>query len=120
MIHHFFADIEEVDDSSIANCINQTLDHENPREWYWALMDYGSYLKNTAGNASRQSKYYGKQSAFSGSKRQIRGAVIRALTVGPHALSELARLIADDRLGAVLADLIAEGLILKENNKYHL
>ena len=120
MIHHFFADIEEVDDSSIANCINQTLDHENPREWYWALMDYGSYLKNTAGNASRRSKHYGKQSVFTGSKRQIRGAVIRTLTVGPHTLSELEHLIADDRLGAVLADLIAEGLILEENNKYHL
>lgn len=120
MIHHFFADAEEVTDSSIIECVEQTLDNENPREWYWALMDYGSYLKTVHGNASRRSKHFVRQAAFVGSKRQIRGAVIRVLTDGPQTFAQLAGLITDDRLGAVLTDLINEGLIQQENDQYHL
>ena len=120
MIYHFFADAENVADSSIADCVTQTLDHENPREYYWALMDYGSYLKAIHGNASWRSKHFVKQTAFTGSKRQIRGAVIRALTNGPQTFTELSESITDDRLLAVLADLIAESLIQESDNLYHL
>jgi A/G-specific adenine glycosylase len=73
IIHHFFNDHTGIADKDILKLVEQTLDHEHPREWYWALMDYGSYLKQTVGNVSRQSKTYAKQSTFAGSKRQIRG-----------------------------------------------
>lgn len=120
IIHHFFADAEDITDGSVAECVMQTLDRENPREWYWALMDYGSFLKIEYGNASRRSKHFVKQSTFAGSKRQVRGAVIRALTDRPHSLKELTNVIPDERLSAVLIDLTVEGLIQQENNLYHL
>jgi A/G-specific adenine glycosylase len=60
--------------------VAQTVDHENPREWYYALMDYGVMLKKSQPNPSRKSRHYTKQSRFEGSDRQIRGAIIRALT----------------------------------------
>ena len=76
-IHHFFADKTDVSDTDILQLVAATVDSEHPREWYWALMDYGSHLKKSVGNTSKQSKTYMKQSAFHGSKRQIRGQVIK-------------------------------------------
>jgi A/G-specific adenine glycosylase len=98
-----------------------TVEHENPREFYWALMDYGSHLKTTVGNAARASKHYTKQSTFKGSKRQIRGQVLRVLGAMPTTLSALQVEITDERLPGVLTDLQAEGLIhLRADGAYYL
>ena len=43
-IHHFFQNKEGVGDREILPLVEQTLDHHNPREWYWALFDYGTHL----------------------------------------------------------------------------
>ena len=40
-IHHFFQDRKDVRDSEILPLVEATLDYENPRQWYYALMDYG-------------------------------------------------------------------------------
>jgi A/G-specific adenine glycosylase len=119
-IHHFFADAVDVPDKTLLDLVEQALDHENPREWYWALMDYGSYLKQTVGNLNRQSRHYTKQSTFQGSRRQIRGQVIRLLGTEPLTLAALKKQIADDRLAAVLDDLVAEGLITKRGARFGL
>lgn len=79
-IHFFFKDKTEVRDDQLMSLVAKTVDHENPREWYYALMDYGVMLKKSQPNPSRQSRHYTKQSRFEGSDRQIRGAIIRALT----------------------------------------
>ncbi len=42
-IHHFFSDQTDVTDTEILALVDRTLDRKNPREWYYALMDYGSY-----------------------------------------------------------------------------
>lgn len=120
IIHSFFNDAEATPDTQITDCLEKVIDRENPRGFYWALMDYGSYIKAKHGNASKRSKQYSKQSAFVGSKRQIRGAVIRVLTGKPHTFSELADIVADDRLTGVLEDLAAEGLIQKQQDLYSL
>lgn len=118
MIHHFFAEADAVPDSDVRYCLSQVLDHETLREFYWALMDYGSHLKTTHGNVGRRSKHYAKQSTFIGSKRQIRGAVIRVLSSGPHTIEELG--LSDERLSTVLNELVAEGLVRQKANVYHL
>jgi A/G-specific adenine glycosylase len=41
-IHHFFADRIDIHDREILSLVGQTLDREHPREFYWAVMDYGS------------------------------------------------------------------------------
>lgn len=79
-IHHFFHDRTDVHDREIFPLIEATLDRENPRQWYYALMDYGVMLKKKLVNPSRRSKHHTKQSKFEGSDRQIRGAIIRLLT----------------------------------------
>lgn len=120
-IYHFFAAHPElVTDKELLPLVAETIDQENPREWFWALMDYGSHLKATVGNLSRQSKHYTKQSKFEGSKRQIRGQVLRLLLEQPHTTRKLKQLIPDERLTAVLADLCTEGLINKDGQRYFL
>lgn len=79
-IHEFFPGEREVSDADLLPFIEATLDRDNPRQWYYALMDYGVMLKQTLPNPSRRSKHHVVQSRFEGSDRQIRGACIRALT----------------------------------------
>lgn len=119
-IHHFFKDGINVPDAAIRVAVGETLDRQNPRAFYWSLMDYGVYLKQAVGNVSRASKAYTKQSKFAGSARQVRGRALRLLAAG--ALSEAALLdaLGDDRAVAILADLTAEGLIQMVNDYYRL
>jgi A/G-specific adenine glycosylase len=50
-----------------------------PRDFYAALMDYGSYLKKQGVRLNSRSKHYTKQSKFEGSRRQKNAAKLRAL-----------------------------------------
>jgi A/G-specific adenine glycosylase len=118
-IHHFFAGQTQVSDKHIVDMVARTLP-DNPREWYWALMDYGTHLKQTIGNLNKLSKHYVKQSAFHGSKRQIRGAVLRLLVHQPYTITEIADLIADERLDDVMNDLVKEGLLKVHGGRYKL
>lgn len=72
--------VEKVSDKEILPLVDETLYKENPRIWYYALMDYGAELKKKVKNPSRKSAGYAKQSKFEGSLRQARGAVLRQLT----------------------------------------
>lgn len=118
-IHHFFQDDENVSDRSIRELLEQTINREHPREFYWALMDYGSNLKTTVRN-NYQSRHYTKQSAFHGSRREVRGAVLRVLAESPTSLRQLKIKIADERLPWVLEALETEQLIGKSNGYYKL
>ena len=115
-IHHFFADRSGIADKEILALVEQTVDREQPREFYWALMDYGSHLKATVGNLNNASKHYAKQSAFHGSRRQLRGQVLRVLSAKALPLGKLQALITDDRLEAVLLELVRESLVRKTDD----
>lgn len=78
-LHHFFQDQTDIPDNQIIPLITKTLDKKNPRLWYWALMDYGAFLKKTLPNPSRRSRHYTKQSPFRGSNREIRSKILRYL-----------------------------------------
>lgn len=121
LIHYLFPMQETVRDSQLIEQLERIIDHEHPREFYWALMDYGTHLKQTEGNATRRSHHYKKQSAFTGSRREIRGKVIRLLTVAPTPLAELEQTLGTDkRLGEVLTALEHEGLIAQKGQRYQL
>jgi A/G-specific adenine glycosylase len=119
-IHHFFHDQTDIPDQAIVPLIARTLDRENPREWYYALTDYGAHLKQTVGNLSRHSKSYARQSEFQGSRRQIRGQVIRLLSGRSYEVRELEEHIPDQRLTIILQELVAEGLIRRRGSAYSL
>lgn len=124
-IHHFFEDHDDITDKQLMPHIEQALQYSESlgysvRELYWALMDYGTHIKQVAGNASRRSKTYTKQSAFQGSRRQIRGHVLRLLTERPQSITELQTHIPDDRLLEVLQVLQDESFISFREEHYHL
>lgn len=119
-IHHFFPDTVDVTDKDLLPIVEQAIDKEHPREWNWALMDYGVYIKASVGNLSRFSKHYAKQTTFSGSKRQVRGQVLRLLKDSDMSLAEMTNSISDDRLQGVLTDLKKEGLISEAAGTFHL
>jgi A/G-specific adenine glycosylase len=118
--HHFFQDDAAVADKEILNLLEQTLDTNNPREYYWALMDYGTFLKQNGRGAISQSKHYAKQTKFEGSLRQIRGRVIKLLAERPMTPSALLDGLADSRAPEVLANLEKEGLIRLSDEEYRL
>jgi A/G-specific adenine glycosylase len=45
VIHFFFQERASVPDADILPVIELTLDRENPRDWYYALMDYGAWYR---------------------------------------------------------------------------
>ena len=94
-IHHFFADQTDVRDEDILKLVVLSIDKSNPREWYWALMDYGSFLGRTLNikgkkyNPNIQSKHYTKQSKFEGSDREIRSNILRLLLENNNSISKI-------------------------------
>lgn len=122
-LHHFFEDEDQVKDAQIFPLIDQTLDRNNPRQWYYALMDYGVMLKKEYGNANRRSAHYAKQSKFVGSDRQIRGEIIRLLTAHkPLELDCLAGQFETEvsRVQDILDKLVRDGLLASSNGSYHI
>ncbi len=118
-IHFFFEDSEKVSDQELLPLIEETLDTQNPREWYWALFDYGTMLKET-GNPSRKSSGHKKQSAFKGSNREMRSKLLKLLLSQPLSEAELckAQNIPRETVRRILASFLKEGLIAKTKNKY--
>ncbi len=122
-IHFFFPDRTEVADKELMPILEEALDRERPKEWHWALMDYGAALKKITVNPSRRSAHHVKQSKFEGSLRQARGAVLRCLAnSGPCGAEELRRRTAleDDRFAAALAALAAEGMVAERGGVYRI
>ena len=82
-LHHFFPDVPAVPDRELVPLIQAACpaapgttadeiapfaapqdDADTPRAWYYALLDYGAYLKKTLPNPSRRSASYSRQSKF--------------------------------------------------------
>lgn len=117
-LHHFFRDTANIHDREILQLIEQTLPDKNFREWYWALMDYGSYLGRTIPNPNKKSRHYTVQKKFEGSDRQIRGKILGMLLVSKKAISiETVYAGVDalsndfERVDAIIASLGDEGFI---------
>lgn len=121
-IHHFFQERDLISDEEIMNLVTRTLDTASPREWYYALMDYGTMLKKTHGNLSRKSKHYIKQSSFEGSTRQLRGMILRLLTREALTLDTLSVQTNQplDRVTMVVEVLQKEGLIKQQDSYWRV
>jgi A/G-specific adenine glycosylase len=122
-IHHFFGRRTGVTDAELRPLVAASLDRRNPRLWYHALMDYGTLLKSTSGNAALRSAHHARQTPFEGSGRQIRGEILRLfLDGGSRTEGEVAALLARDapRVGRCLEDLRREGFLRRGRNGYRL
>lgn len=119
--HHFYPDGQVVGDEELLALVAATIDTEHPREWYWAMMDYGSWLKRQGAGRLAQSKHYKKQAPLKGSVREVRGQILRVLTQGPLDEQQLRQVTsADERFDAALAGLLSDELIVKANGVYSL
>jgi A/G-specific adenine glycosylase len=119
--HHFFIDGEKVSDEQLRPLLEQTIDHEHPREFYWALMDYGTWLKKNGVGRISQSKHYKKQAPLKGSLRELRGMIITRLAQGDVLFQELEqRYVGDERFEPALSGLIADGLVTQTDQILHL
>ena len=90
-LHELYPQAEGVPDSELVSLVEITCPASvagvadaaatalTPRSWYYALLDYGAYLKKTIPNPSRRSKSHVKQSRFEGSHRQKRAELLRVL-----------------------------------------
>jgi len=122
-IYFFFRENSLVKDSEILPLVEKTLDKNNPREWYYAVMDYGVMLKKKYPGLNKLSAHYHKQSPFKGSNRQIRGMVLRVLTAkGELTEKEIVKEIrkSPERVLKILLQLQEEGFIRKNGRKYSI
>jgi A/G-specific adenine glycosylase len=119
--HHFFAESDKIYDKELHEKIEQTLDISHPREFYWALMDYGTWLKRQGVGSVRRSSHYKKQSKLRGSVREVRGQIVRELTSGDMTVQQLKdKVTVDERFLPALDGLLADGLVAQTASKLHL
>lgn len=95
-LHELFPDQDGVSDKQLEPLVIETCSKDDPRGWYYALLDYGAYLKSILPNPSRRSKHYSKQSAFEGSKRQKRAELVRIVLANPGISAEEAKQSLDE------------------------
>jgi A/G-specific adenine glycosylase len=122
-LHFFFSDAAAVPDSDLLPFIERAMPKDGRyRDWYYALMDYGVYIKKSFSNPSRKSKHHVKQSKFEGSLRQIRGALLKACTEAGKVTKEalLTTYTAKARLRAetALLGLITDGFLFLDKKGY--
>lgn len=123
-IHFFFGDAKKVNDNDVMELVGRAVDEKNPREWYLALMDYGTMLAGQEKeNPNRKSAHYKKQSKFHGSDRQVRGKIV-ALLVAKRSFT--ARAAAQqtneplERIEKIFSQLQKEGFVRRIGRSFHV
>lgn len=122
-IHFFFPGDEIITDTDILPLVERTLFRENPRCWYWALMDLGALLKKTVPNPNRRSAHYTKQLPFAGSDRKIRGSILKhLLAISDMTEQEILDVVGEDatRMRRIVNNLVDEGFIAVKHGRYFL
>ncbi len=107
-----FAD-EETSDTELQAIADDVLLRGRSRDWHNALMDYGSLMLTARRTGISPMT---KQSCYEGSSRQIRGAIIRALTTVDDVNLETLRGMLDCEVEAaelklIIDRLASEGLV---------
>ena len=75
-LHFFFQDKTNIPDSEIMPLAQKAIANQDPREWHWALFDYGAMVLKDK-KINRKSRHYNKQSKFTGSFRSYRAKLLR-------------------------------------------
>jgi A/G-specific adenine glycosylase len=121
LIYHFFREKQNIDDITLMNAAEIVLDRKNPREWYSAMMDYGTMLKKSIGNESKKSRSYKKQTAFRGSRRELRGKILKVILENKSCTTKKLTALLDndtESLLPVLSQLVNENIVRCERGKY--
>ncbi|HTY15532.1 MAG TPA: A/G-specific adenine glycosylase [Methanoregulaceae archaeon] len=122
-IHCFFPGELCVPDREILPLVSATLDHEKPREWYYALMDLGAALGKKIRNPNRRSAHYHVQTRFEGSRRQVRGKILALLTASVTlTFGDIARMTGEDPeiVHSLILALQKEGFLVTEGHSVRI
>jgi A/G-specific adenine glycosylase len=129
-LHELFPEREGVRDKELVPFVADTCPADNPRGWYYALLDYGADLKAQGVNPSRRSAHYARQSAFEGSHRQKRSFALKLVLSSPEGISrtDVSRALNEAEVSAgrspldgsafesLIAELVAEGFFRQEGD----
>ncbi len=122
-------------DRAVAGAVAACGHDRGPRAWYYALLDYGAFLKQTLPNPSRRSRTHSRQSRFEGSHRQKRAELVRVLLDARRLGAALTRddlareldaveaaagrpPVDGDELDRILAELEREGFCERDGEAY--
>ena len=114
LLYHFFENKKNVHDKEILRILSVVTPDTKIRDWYYALMDYGTYLKKNKKIKNTQSAGYKKQKPFVGSLRYVRGGILKHVLKGriqKNSVYELFPKYIPAQVDQVCNDLIAEGLL---------
>ena len=121
---HFYSGVLQktrIDDKELLLMVAEALKKSKmqPREFYAALMDYGSHLKSQGVRLNSKSRHYAKQSKFKGSARELRGALLRELLKGPKTSAQLRKDLSRKKgeVDVELARLAREGMIKRQGSR---
>lgn len=127
-IHHLFPRTKrKISDNQLMPLIERALQHpknrKNPREWYYALMDYGSALKRQTPNPSRRSAHHTRQNPFKGSNRELRSRILKLIMSQPCRAAEVLshfqhEKISHEQISKNLIALKNEGFLTKKGSRY--
>lgn len=129
-LHFFFPRKNVVSDKQILTVAQKAVLKNNPREWHYALFDYGAeVLKDKTIN--KRSKHYAKQSIFEGSFRSFRTKAVQFLlkqrgnksthkTLESLLKKELARQKSSYSAQEVIESLLRDKLVRKTKIRYYL
>lgn len=122
-LHFFFPEVDGAPDKMLLPLIMLTMDALRARQWYYALMDYGSMLRRQIPNPNRRSAHYTRQSPFQGSDREIRSLILQ-LFLQQTELSEqqiLVHIPGDtSRVKRILGHLTRENFLCRRRGTYRL
>lgn len=116
LIEEFHQGEEEIHDGLLYEDLERLVKYPKvqkvgARTWYYALMDYGAYLKQQNISHNKKSAHHVTQTPYKGSTRELRAKVLFALTHGE-------KLRGDARELEVLQSLQKEGYIEKRRTRY--
>ena len=120
-LHLFFHGQQGIADRELLPLIDATLDRDHPREWYYALMDYGVMIKQETANPGRRSAHHVRQSPFKGSNREVRSRILKAILAEGGVTEQTLVVTLDgdeERVKKNLADLEQEGFLVRQGTQY--
>lgn len=126
-LHELYPDEKGVPDRRLVPLVQTACPTDDPRGWYYALLDYGAWLKKVVPNPSRRSSSHVRQSRFEGSHRQRRAQMVRVLLSvrGAGVSADEAVVLMDhpvtaDEARALLSELAAEGFCYEDAGRWYV
>jgi len=118
LINAFHMRKKDIDDTLLKKDLQRLLQQPEvkvlgARHWYYALMDYGAFLKTKQISHNKKVKGYRPQTKYEGSDRKLRAEILFAITKGT-------KLPEDNRVPALLRILAKEGFIVATSDTWSI